>query len=317
MQHTVIVRFNHRIIEVHGEDFEGNIFRFLVKPCSAVILEKVLEAGFEQHRLIVSERQLTEETLLGCVQMLVEVLSIVQPEAFIRSNRVRRYVKQVAENLHMPVSWQIEAAAMLSQIGCITLSPDLLAKASAGQALDEAETARFQKHASAAARILEKIPRLDQVAQIIEGQNGEGQNGQSNDTGPLPALDGSNPVGAGRLLLRAALDFDQLRNSGLSHDDVLPKMRQAVGTYHPQILEALATIEKTESQSEMRLVPLEALRPGMILEEELRGSNGILILGKGQEIPASFLQRLANFSYGLTSDHLCQVRIRPSIRASA
>src|SRR5450755_4488939 len=59
---------------------QGNIFRFLVKPCPPTIIEKVLEAALDQHKLLVSEQLVMRETLLGCVQVLMEVLSIVQPE---------------------------------------------------------------------------------------------------------------------------------------------------------------------------------------------------------------------------------------------
>src|SRR5579863_5194368 len=75
---------------------QGAIFRFLVKPSSATILGKVIEAALEQHRLIVAERQLTQQTLVGCVEVLCEILSIVEPVAFSRTNRVLRYVRQLA-----------------------------------------------------------------------------------------------------------------------------------------------------------------------------------------------------------------------------
>src|ERR1700680_4492664 len=53
---------------------QGSIFRFLVKPCAHTVLGKVLEAGLAQYRLLIAERQLTQQTLLGCVEVLVEVL---------------------------------------------------------------------------------------------------------------------------------------------------------------------------------------------------------------------------------------------------
>ncbi len=284
---------------------QGNIFRFLVKPCMPFVLEKILEAGMEQHRLLTAERQLTEETLLGCVQALVDVLSIVQPEAFSRSNRVRRYLKQIAAGMAMPLPWQVDAAAMLSQIGWITLAPEIVSKAAAGEAFTESEQAAFQKHAPAAARLLEKIPRLDRVAKIIEGQHGS-----LNERPDKSVLDGSDPIAAGALMLQAAMDFDLLRHGGMRDEDVLRHMRRTTGHYLPRILDALAAIEKTEATDDIQFVPLHGLRTGMILEAEIRGKNGVLLLGRGQEVPTSFLQRLGNYSYGLGPEHMCKVRIR-------
>jgi len=283
---------------------QGNIFRFLVKPCAPLVFEKVLQAGLEQHRLLIAERQLTEETLLGCVQALVEVLSIVQPEAFSQSNRVRRYVRQIADGMGITIGWQIEAAAMLSQIGWITLSPHLLAKASASETLSGEDAREFQKHASAAARILEKIPRLDQVAKIIERQQ--------KPIAGATLFESGDPVAVGSVLLKAAIDFDCLRSSGLSHDKVWQEMRRSNNSYLPRVLEAIGAIEKTEAQDEIRIVPLSGLRAGMIMEEELKSLNGMLLLGKGLEVPSSFVQRLGNYSYGLAPDFRCRVRIRPA-----
>ncbi len=234
----------------------------------------------------------------------MEVLSIVQPEAFSQSNRVRRYVRQIADGMGITIGWQIEAAAMLSQIGWITLSPHLLAKASASETLSGEDAREFQKHASAAARILEKIPRLDQVAKIIERQQ--------KPIAGATLFESGDPVAVGSVLLKAAIDFDCLRSSGLSHDKVWQEMRRSNNSYLPRVLEAIGAIEKTEAQDEIRIVPLSGLRAGMIMEEELKSLNGMLLLGKGLEVPSSFVQRLGNYSYGLAPDFRCRVRIRPA-----
>ncbi len=42
---------------------KGNIFRFLTKPCMPAVLALVLEAGIEQYRLVMSEKELLEKTL--------------------------------------------------------------------------------------------------------------------------------------------------------------------------------------------------------------------------------------------------------------
>src|SRR5579864_3783237 len=46
---------------------EGHIFRFLSKPCDTQSLLTVVRMGVEQHRLIVAEKVLLEQTLTGAV----------------------------------------------------------------------------------------------------------------------------------------------------------------------------------------------------------------------------------------------------------
>ena len=56
---------------------DGNIFRFLSKPCSTQALLAAVGTGVEQYRLITAEKVLLEETSSGAVAMLVEILGVV------------------------------------------------------------------------------------------------------------------------------------------------------------------------------------------------------------------------------------------------
>jgi DNA-binding NtrC family response regulator len=78
---------------------EGSIFRFLTKPCNKDTLAKALTAGLMQYRLLTAEKDLLENTLQGSIQVLTEVLSLVNPAAFGRALRVRRYIHQVATRM--------------------------------------------------------------------------------------------------------------------------------------------------------------------------------------------------------------------------
>src|ERR1035437_1179439 len=49
---------------------EGNIFRFLTKPCLHQLLKQTLDAALEQHWLQISEKDVLRETLMGTVAVL-------------------------------------------------------------------------------------------------------------------------------------------------------------------------------------------------------------------------------------------------------
>jgi DNA-binding NtrC family response regulator len=102
---------------------EGNIFRFLTKPCSREIMARTLTAGLVQYRLITAEKQLLEQTLSSSIQVLTEVLSLVNPAAFSRAERARRYIHHIVTVMNLGNPWQYEVAAMMSQLGCVTLPP--------------------------------------------------------------------------------------------------------------------------------------------------------------------------------------------------
>ena len=285
---------------------QGAIFRFLLKPSSPIILRKVIESALEQYRLITAERQLTQQTLVGCVEVLSEILSIVAPTAFSRTTRVLRCVRQLSHILQLPPSWQVEAAAMLSQIGWITIPAEIANKLATNQSLSPEESRSFREHPAAAARIIERIPRLESVAKIVEAQlapdHGAGSIGGAND--PL-----SDPVGFAAGILRAAIDFDDGRRRGLSPADALAAMELRTDHYQPRIILALAGIEQLELAETTSAVPVARLAPGMILEQDLCARNGMCIVGRGIQVTPTILERVRGFSHAMDTDITVLVRI--------
>ncbi len=284
---------------------QGAIFRFLLKPSNAIILGKVIESALEQHRLLVAERQLTQQTLLGCVGVLAEVLSIVEPVAFSRTNRILRYVRELAAMLKLENSWQVEAAAMLSQIGWISIPSEIAGKVAANQPLSAEESRCFRAHPAAAARLIERIPRLETVAKIIQAQLGPPPG-----SGAVPGLEElRGPLSLGAAVLQAAIEFDDRRGCGLSHAEALADMRLRKDRYPPEIVSAMARVEQVESSDPVQNIPLKRLAPGMVLEQDICGRNGMCLIGRGQQMTPALLQRLRGFSHTMDTDVAVAVRM--------
>jgi response regulator RpfG family c-di-GMP phosphodiesterase len=211
---------------------EGSIFRFLTKPCPHETLCKTLDAALEQHRLLVAEKEVLQETLMGTVAILINVLSSIQPMAFGRASRLREIVRMLAAELGLPDSWELEAAAMLSQLGCISVDPRVLKRHYSGQELDEADRRHLLAQASVGRKLLHQVPRLQSVSQIIERQYQKWQGGSE----PEPLTD---IVAIGAQLLHVALDFDRLAGMGQSAADAVATMQSYEGEYHPLVFAAL------------------------------------------------------------------------------
>jgi CheY-like chemotaxis protein len=268
---------------------EGSIFRFLTKPCSKDNLVKAIEAAVAQHRLLNAEKELLEQTLRGSVRVLSEVLSFSNPAIFGRAMRLRRFVRHVVRRLNLKVSWHFEIAAMLSQLGCVTLPPELINAAYAGDQLTPEDQKKYDTHPSVTWQMLSRIPRMETIAQIIAQQNNE-----------VPLFEASSieqkrEVEFGVQLLRACLAFDGLLNRGLSPADAAMRVRASLRGIDNSILRSLDDLVPT--------VPMQTgdcavsdLATGMILQEDLRNSNGLLIVGKGQELTFQWIERLKGFS---------------------
>ena len=266
---------------------EGHIFRFLNKPCNPDLMIKTLDAAVRQYQLITAERDLLRKTLAGSIKILTDVLTLVNPAAFGRSSRIKRYARQIAERMSLPNAWQVETAASLSQIGCVILPEDILNKIYQGKKLTENEEALVHQHPATGSSLLGNIPRMAEIARTIEYQekrfDGSGV--------PRDACSGEDiPVGA--RILKVVLDFDTLQAPGGTQDEALATMRQRDGWYDPVVLVALENVVGVEGEHDVESVDIKALKPGMVLTEDVRTASGLLLISRGQEVSATIIERL-------------------------
>jgi len=267
---------------------EGNIFRFLTKPCGPDKMTAALNASLEQYRLVIAERELLEKTLMGSIKVLTEILGLVNPAAFGRASRIKGYVRHMATELKLSRVWRFEIAAMLSQVGCVTLLPDTLSKLYAGQQLlEEEEEEMYASHPSVAARILSNIPRLESIARMIEGQQFS--------FGEYPATQERSKEGediaTGAQMLKAALDLDQMITRGVELKTALTDMRKK-DAYNPSVLYALNSIEVGKDGLEVQTIRTSQLTSRMIVDEDIKAKNGMLLLTSGTEVNETIVIRL-------------------------
>ncbi|MBR9805273.1 response regulator, partial [bacterium] len=149
---------------------DGNIFRFLMKPCPEDKLVAHINEAVRMHKLLRSEKDLLQNTLRGAIKVLTEVLSIIAPGAFSRSTYIKNYVSHMARSTGQRAVWEFEIAAMLSQVGAIILPPELLKKAFSAIAMEDDEKEMFFATPAAGAKLVESIPRLENAAKMIQYQ---------------------------------------------------------------------------------------------------------------------------------------------------
>ena len=280
---------------------QGNIFRFLTKPCEKELLATTLTAALLQYRLVVAERQLLEQTLRGSVEVLTEVLSLVSPAAFSRAARVRRYVHHIVTRLALGNPWKFEVAAMMSQLGCVAIDPDVIEGVYAGRQLSEEEQARYDRHPAIAHDLLVKIPRMEPIAWIIAHQNK-----------PI-AVEGdiSDPQQAdmqlGAALLQVVLAFDSLLHQGLSRSEAASRLFKQGRDLDPRVFEALVELEPELVNKQIRSLPIAELTPGMIVEQEIRNRSGSLLIARGQEVTPPLLLKLKSLHESKAIDAGVQV----------
>src|SRR6185503_19614862 len=82
--------------------------------------------------------------------------------------RIKQHVSDLADKLEIRERWQVEVAAMLSQLGCIVLPAEVAEKLYYGQPLSPQEDAMVARLPAVTAQLLGNIPRLEVVRGILE-----------------------------------------------------------------------------------------------------------------------------------------------------
>jgi response regulator RpfG family c-di-GMP phosphodiesterase len=268
---------------------EGNIFRFLTKPCDKETLQGALNAGLAQYRMINLEKELLEKTLKASIQVIAEILSLVNPTAFSRSMRLRRYVNHIVSVLGVRDPWKFEIAALLSQLGCVTLETETLEAVYAGRDLSPEQQAAYNAHPLVARHILESIPRMEPVIWMIAHQN------QPDPTGSDAVVRDTPEVRQGAEILHAALAFDDLLRRGVTRTEAGHLLSRQFRHMDARVFYSLVEQEAETEEGGIRTCTVEQLALGMILHEDIRTHSGFLIVARGQEVSRTLIIRLKNF----------------------
>lgn len=275
---------------------EGQIFRFLTKPCPPEQLKAAVDAGVMQHRLLRAERVLLQETLIGCIHALVDVLAITNPVAFGRANRIKRLAGELAHKLGCTGFWQLEAATMLSQLGYLSLPVELVEKMYYGDKLSPEEQILGEGVPMVASKLLGHIPRLEPVLQILDSVNAT--------TEQLRLL-GDGTIGLGARILSLVLDYDTLVTQGHGSDVAMQTVRSKTARYGEGLVDTLAALVGAgPGRSEIREMPLRLVRPGMTIMQDVRTHLGTLLVPRGFEVSDTFIERLRHMGDGILAEKI-------------
>ncbi len=288
---------------------EGHIFRFLTKPCDSVTLTKALTAGQNQYRLITAERELLEKTLNGSIKVLMTILSLVNPEAFSRADRIRQIVAGLVTTLNLPQGWQFETAALLSQIGLVTLPTDIMTKYISNQSLTSQETTMVESCPTVSHDLLADIPRLDKIAKMIAWQQENYANLHDTATLGQPLSD-KDQIKIGAQLLKIGLAYDNMRHrEQCAHSHTLNTLKDQPEVYHPQLVQALAGLQAQEAQTVSQEVSIFNLDTRMILDQDMITHKNVFLAAKGTDVTSTLITFLKNYVVRNEVDEMVKVKL--------
>ena len=286
---------------------EGRVFRFLLKPCNPETLFGVIQNGIEQYRLVHAEKHLLENTLNATVKVLFNVIGLINPVAQRRAAQIQRYAESAASALKLaPDMWQYHLAAMISQLGCITLPQETLARVFSGQPLGAEENKLYESHPEIAGKLLGTIPRLEAVAGMVAGQM------------RVPSPDVARgdpstwqPEKIGAAILWAAVQFDRHIVLGRIPEQAAQLVDQAAPGLPAVITQAMVKAMADDCGLVMtRAVKVRDLEIGMMLDADVMSARGIRLVPRGTEVTSPVLDRLKAVAAGVGVNEPIRVSVK-------
>lgn len=267
----------------------GSIFRFINKPCGKQELIDALNAGVEQHNLIMSEKILLSQTLKSTINVMGEVLTIVNPQVFADTLQIKNYMLKLADQLKLKASWSFEPMIQLSQLGRAMFIDPALLKENAFDNLSPEQRSMFERHPCLAADLIRKIPRMGAIARTILYQD-KGFNGRG-----IPADDvKGEDIPYESRMMKVVIDFLKFKKLGALEKQAYMRLEEQDELYDPEILEGLKEVIYVEICATQKLVNINELKPNMVIQENIKTKNNLLVATEGQEITDPLLKIISH-----------------------
>ncbi len=235
-----------------------------------------------QLKLIEKERELNEmirETLMGSIEAILDMLALVDPDAYAKSNRMGRLMKKLVSSLELSENWRFETAAMLYNLNDLTSVHDVAFRHF--ESLLEPSQQQTNQHA----HIIRRIPRLGEVADMIEGATIEEK----------PLMEQSE-VETGQTLLKILSEFDHMILKGsdvsLIKSTLISKFQN-----HQEVVAHLIGIYEEELNSTRQTYSLSELISGIILLEDVLTIDGIKLVNKGTQLTLNLISLLRRYNH--------------------
>lgn len=260
---------------------QGQIYRFLQKPTRAPALAEILREGLELYHLRSAKTELLEDTVRGSVRVLIEMMSLVNPLAFSRSERMGKIVQHLSRELKLVEPWEFEVAALLSHLGTVTLPPAMIEKEFNGAEMNRDDRTKFKQAIALSVDMVAKIPNLEQCAEMIA----------RHDSPRFSALDLSQPNDMDRVDLGAYLLY-----VARSYDRRWIDMAQTVEKYPVEIANILNRFSQESEQLQIRSVGVYEIQEGHVLQDAIFTKSGTLLAARGQTVTRAMLERIRAFA---------------------
>lgn len=215
------------------------------------------------------------ETLMGSIEAILDMLALVDPDAYAKSNKMGRLMKKLVVALGIKEDWRYETAALLYNLNELTrLHIDFHPYNSL---IGESD---YNQHAP----IIRRIPRLEEVADMIQG-----------GVTTKAHFSELSPIEKGQTLLKIISAFVcmLLKKNDFAH--IKTTLYNKYEHYH-EIVACLIGIYEDELNSDSQSYLLSELVSGIILLEDIITIDNIKLVNKGTQLTLNLINLLRRYN---------------------
>lgn len=218
---------------------EGQIFRFLTKPCPSDILIAAVDAAVHQHDLQVSAHRRLQESLTSSIRALARAIDAKDPSTRMHSERVAHLATRIAEAMGWPPDRVdlIRDAGLVHDVGKIGVPDAVLLKP--GRLTDD-EFEAVKLHAALGAEIVSEILTPEQVSWVRHHHE------KFDGSGYPDRIAGEDIPEAARILCVAdSVDVMTSRPycEPRTWEDAMDECRRVAGShFDPRVVEAITSL---------------------------------------------------------------------------
>ncbi|GAA0579443.1 response regulator [Paractinoplanes ferrugineus] len=268
---------------------DGGVYRYLAKPVKTDDLRATVHDAVELYGRSTTERHLLDTTLKASISAVFGCLELASPVAFARAGRIRTRVAELCSMMQLEALWEIEVAAMASQLGAVTIPPSVLAKLDKGLPCTEEEQHMIDAIPGVAVELLKDIPMMADVLEIVRGLGKDQVNSPRKPQSPL--------IEAAIDVIRTAMDFETLESRGMEVESAIAVL-ECRDNSALRVLSALREVNGLDKVAERQVRGLKVaeLEVGMRVAEDIAATNGLVLIGRGMIVTSLLLDRLDNYA---------------------
>ena len=253
-------------------------------------LEQQVKRVAEQNEQLAEVNKTLEQNLLRSLELSLHTMETFYPMLGTQARRAAQSCRDIAQVLDLPREDRrvLEIAALLHDIGLVGVSRTLIQRwLEDPLALDPGQRAIIEQHPILGQELSALGSNMAQVGVVIRAHHE-----RFDGTGYPDQLRGDSIPWLARLLAVVVA----CTSSKLTREDTLEQIKLAAGSaFDPDAVRVfLRALVASPTPRKEKQILLSELRPGMTLARGIYTPTGILLIPEGQQLNATFIEKLLN-----------------------